>query len=150
MRLTGFSSPTFASQAQRSQPQRNATTPPGVHFGGSGAQTVTDANFQTEVIDASQNQTVLVDFYADWCPPCQQLLPRVDQAANAFAGKAKVVKYNVDPNQTHKIQLKGAARQYSIFKIPTLLVFKNGQVMERSIGAIPQNDLDDLITRNTP
>ncbi len=120
---------------------------PAVKFGGD-AVSVDDSTFQKEVLDVSKTQPVLVDFYAAWCPPCQQLMPRVETAATANLGKTKVVKYNVDPTNSHKIQIKGAARQYSVFKIPTLIMFKNGQPVERVVGAISQQQLDDLIARH--
>ena len=84
--------------------------------------TVTDENFDTEVLKSSQ--PVLVDFWAPWCGPCIQLGPVIDQVADATAGKAKVAKVNVDDNQQ-------IAAKYRINSIPALLVFKGGELKEQ-------------------
>jgi len=85
----------------------------------------TDANFQQEVLNATQ--PVLVDFTAVWCPPCKALGPTIDKLANDYAGKVKVGKVDTDSNRD--ISLK-----YSISSIPTILVFKNGQVANKIVG----------------
>ena len=91
-------------------------------------QAVNDANFQTDVIEASKTQPVMVDFWADWCRPCHMLSPTVEEIARENAGKLKVVKLNVDENIN-------AAGKFNIRGIPTLLVFKGGQVAEQIVGA---------------
>ncbi len=88
-------------------------------------RTFTASNFQSEVINGSQ--PVLVDFWAEWCPPCRALTPTIDQLAEEVIGTARVGKLNVDENPA-------IATEYGIQSIPAVLVFKNGQVVERLIG----------------
>lgn len=97
-----------------------------------GALSVDDKNFEAEVLKASQ--PVLVDFWAEWCGPCKMLSPIVDEVANELAGKLKVVKVNVDDAQE-------LAMKYSVMSIPTLLVFKNGEVAGQMVGAMPKQQL---------
>jgi thioredoxin 1 len=104
-------------------------------------QAVSDANFQAEVIDASKNQPVMVDFWADWCRPCHMLTPTVEEIAREHAGKLKVVKLNVDDNQS-------AAGKFNIRGIPTLLVFKGGQVADQIVGAVPKEQIEKVIQRH--
>jgi thioredoxin 1 len=104
-------------------------------------EAVTDANFQAEVIDASAKQPVLVDFWADWCRPCHMLSPTVEAVANENAGKLKVVKMNVDENIN-------SAGKFNIRSIPTLLVFKGGQVADQIVGAVPKEQIDKVIGRH--
>ena len=93
---------------------------------------VTQQNFQEEVVQA--DVPVLVDFFATWCAPCQMLAPVLEEVAEEVEGRAKVVKVDVDEEQ----QL---ASLYGVMSIPTLLVFKNGEVAEQSVGAKPKADL---------
>ena len=86
-----------------------------------------DSNFETEVLKA--DQPVLVDFWAEWCAPCRALAPTVDAIADAYKGKAKVYKVNVDFNPA-------TAARYGIRGIPTLMVFKNGVEAERIVGGV--------------
>ena len=97
---------------------------------------VTDNTFQSEVIEASKTQPVLVDFWAIWCRPCLALAPTVAEIANEYSGKLKVLKMNVDDN----INTPGL---FNIRGIPTLLLFKGGQIAEQIVGALPK----DQITR---
>mgnify|MGYP000876624356 CR=1 FL=1 len=85
----------------------------------------TDSNFDAEVIKSAQ--PVLVDFWAEWCAPCLALGPTIDSIAGKFAGKAKVGKVDIESNQA-------VASQYGIMAIPTVLVFKGGQVVKRFQG----------------
>jgi thioredoxin 1 len=102
---------------------------------------VTDSNFQLEVIDASKVQPVMVDFWAEWCRPCHMLAPTVAEIANDYAGRLKVVKLNVDENVN-------AAGQFNIRGIPTLLIFKGGQVAEQIVGAVPKDQISKAVDRH--
>ena len=93
---------------------------------------VSDATFDAEVLKSAQ--PVLVDFWAPWCGPCKMVSPLVEQLAKDLTGKLKVVKLNTDDNV-------GVATQYKIMGIPSLLVFKNGQEVERIVGYQPKEAL---------
>lgn len=90
---------------------------------------VNESNFQSEVLDAQE--PVLVDFYATWCPPCRMLAPVLEKLAGEFAGQAKLVKVDVDQSQRLAID-------YRIQAMPTLLLFQNGQEVDRMVGAPPE------------
>jgi len=94
--------------------------------------TLTDANFKQEVLESLT--PVLVDFWAEWCGPCKMLAPLLDDIASEYDGKVKVGKLNVDEHQ-------GVASEYGIRAIPTLLIFKNGQVVEHVVGLKSKRDL---------
>jgi len=94
---------------------------------------LTDANFQNEVLDA--DKPVLVDFWAEWCGPCRMVGPIVEELAHEYEGKAVVGKVNVDENH-------GVAAQFGIRNIPTLLIFKNGQIVDKQVGVAPKNVLE--------
>jgi thioredoxin 1 len=93
---------------------------------------VTDATFDTEVKNA--DIPVLVDFWAEWCGPCRQVAPILEELSGEFAGKLKVVKLDVDSNPR-------TAQTYGIRGIPSLLLFKNGQVAAQKVGALPKQQL---------
>jgi thioredoxin 1 len=95
---------------------------------------VSDASFQADVIEASKIQPVMVDFWADWCRPCHMLTPTVEEIAAESAGKLKVVKMNVDENMN-------TPAKFNIRGIPTLLVFKGGQVADQLVGAKPKHEI---------
>lgn len=94
---------------------------------------VTDTNFQAEVIESET--PVLVDFWAPWCGPCRRVSPIVEEIAKEHAGDLKVVKMNTDENQ-------GTAIEYNIMSIPTLMLFQNGQVAKKVIGAYPKRAIE--------
>ena len=94
---------------------------------------VTDTNFQAEVIESEV--PVLVDFWAPWCGPCRMVAPVVEEIAQERAGALKVVKMNTDENQQTAIT-------YNIMSIPTLILFRNGQVAKTVIGAYPKRKLE--------
>ncbi len=99
-------------------------------------QEVTDRSFDVEVLKS--NVPVLVDFWATWCGPCKTIAPVVEEIANDYAGKLKVVKVDVDSNP--EISMK-----FNIRSIPTLMVFKGGTVVEQLIGALPKRSLVDKL-----
>ncbi|PIQ85095.1 MAG: thioredoxin [Candidatus Omnitrophica bacterium CG11_big_fil_rev_8_21_14_0_20_45_26] len=90
----------------------------------------TDQNFKTEVLDAKQ--PVLVDLWAEWCGPCRMLAPVVEKIADDYAGKIKVGKLNIDDNPE-------TPTQYGVQGIPTILIFKNGELVKRLVGYQPED-----------
>jgi thioredoxin 1 len=104
-------------------------------------QAATDANFESEVLAASSSQPVMVDFWAEWCRPCHMLAPTVAEIAHDYAGKLKVMKLNVD-------EAFNSAGRYNIRGIPTLLVFKNGQVVEQIVGAVPKDQITRAVDKH--
>jgi thioredoxin 1 len=103
---------------------------------------VTDASFQQDVIDASKTQPVLVDFWAEWCRPCLMLAPTVAEVAREQCDKVKFVKMNVDENPN-------APGQFNIRGIPTLLLFKGGQVVDQLVGNLPKDQIQKFLARHT-
>lgn len=101
--------------------------------------TGTDANFDAEVLKAEL--PVLVDFWAPWCGPCLMIAPVVEELAEAHKGKLKVVKMNVDDNgQT--------PQTYGVMAIPTLILFKSGELKEKAVGVLPKAKLLELVTKH--
>jgi thioredoxin 1 len=98
---------------------------------------VSDATFDAEVLKA--NQPVVVDFWAEWCPPCRAIAPALEEIAHEMNGKVKIVKLNVDENPA-------TAAKYGIMSIPVLMLFKNGELTSRQIGAAPKAKLEQWIT----
>ncbi len=101
-----------------------------------GVLEVNDANFEAEVLQAGE--PVLVDFWAPWCGPCRQIAPLVEELAGENGDGAKVVKLNVD-------DAPGAAQNYGVSSIPTLMVFKGGEVVDRFVGVQPKKRLQEAI-----
>jgi thioredoxin 1 len=99
---------------------------------------LTDGNWDAEVVQAEE--TVLVDFWASWCPPCRMIAPSIESLAAEFKGRAKVGKLNVDDNPE-------VAARYRITSIPTLLVFRGGQLVDQRVGALPKTEIASLIER---
>lgn len=96
----------------------------------------TDSTFKADVIDSAT--PVVVDFWAEWCGPCRMIAPALDEISKELEGKVKIVKLNVDENP-------GVAGQLGIRSIPTLMVFKNGQVAAQKVGAASKTDLSKWI-----
>jgi thioredoxin 1 len=99
--------------------------------------TVTVDNFESEVLKS--DIPVVVDFWAEWCMPCRMIAPVLDELSQTYAGKIKVAKLNVDDHGE-------IGTKYNIISIPTLLVFKDGQMVKQHVGAAPKATLEELIT----
>ena len=98
--------------------------------------TITKGNFYTEVMKSAV--PVVADFWAEWCGPCRVIAPLLDDLAKSHSGKLKVAKINVD-------QEPELAMQFNVSSIPTLLFFKNGQLVKQQIGAVPRQVLEKLV-----
>jgi thioredoxin 1 len=99
---------------------------------------VTDDNFEQEILKS--NIPALVDFWAAWCGPCRAIAPVVEELAKDYAGKLKVAKMNVDENSKTPVK-------YGIRAIPTLILFKNGNVMDQITGAVSKSQIDNAIKK---
>ena len=100
---------------------------------------VTDANFDEQVLKA--DQPVMVDFCAAWCGPCRALAPIVDEVASAYNGKVRVAKMDVDRNAA-------TPQRYGVRGIPTLLIFKGGQVKEQIVGYVPKEKIEQALQKH--
>ena len=105
---------------------------------GADVLTFTDENFQSEVLGSQE--PVLVDFWATWCGPGRNLAPLIDQLATEYKGKVKVGKLDIDAHQN-------TPQKYGVMSIPTLLLFKNGQVADQIVGQVPKSKLDAMVKR---
>src|SRR5882757_7274018 len=98
---------------------------------------VSDATFDAEALTATE--PVVVDFWAEWCGPCRMIAPALEEIAGTLNGKVKIVKLNVDENPQ-------TAAKYGVMSIPTLMLFKNGEMASRQVGAAPKQKLEQWIT----
>ncbi len=99
---------------------------------------VTDGDFEQQILQS--DKPALVDFWAAWCGPCRTVGPVVEELAGEYAGKIKVAKLNVDEN-------KETPTKYGIRGIPTLILFKDGQVVDQIVGAVPKSRIKELLDR---
>ena len=103
-----------------------------------GIQQLTDANFQSVI---NGGKPVFIDFWAAWCGPCRMIAPIVEELAPSYQGKAVIAKMDVDSNPT-------VPQQLGVTSIPTLMMFKDGKLVDRAVGAMPRNELQRFIDRN--
>ena len=101
-----------------------------------GVSKVSDSDFESEVLQSTE--PVVVDFWAEWCGPCRMIAPALEEIAGTMNGKVKIVKLNVDENPR-------TAEKYGIMSIPTLMLFKNGELASRQVGAAPKQKLQQWI-----
>ncbi len=102
-----------------------------------GVAKVSDAEFDAEVLKS--DKPVVVDFWAEWCGPCRMIAPALEEISGSLADKVKIVKLNVDENPA-------TAAKYGVMSIPTLMLFKNGELASRQVGAAPKQKLEQWIT----
>lgn len=100
--------------------------------------TVTDKNFQSDILD--HKGVSFVDFWAAWCAPCRMLTPIIEELAKDYAGKAQIAKLDVDSNQN-------SARQYGVMSIPTMIIFKDGQEVDRLVGVMPKATIAERLDK---
>lgn len=99
---------------------------------------VTDDSFEAEIIKS--DTPTLVDFWATWCAPCRAIAPVIEELADAHVGKIKVVKVNVDDNPA-------TPGKYGVRGIPTLILFKDGEIVDQLVGSVPKSQIEELINK---
>lgn len=103
------------------------------------ATQLTDSNFKTAVLDS--DKVAVIDFWAEWCGPCKALTPIIEEMSKEFEGKAVIGKLDVDSNPE-------TAMKYGIRNIPTILFIKNGQVVDKQVGAVPKSNLVAMLNKH--
>lgn len=103
------------------------------------ALALTDSNFQEKVLES--DKLAVVDFWATWCGPCRMIAPLVEQLAEEYAGRAVIGKVDVDHNS-------GISTQYGVRNIPTILFIKNGEIVDKQVGAVPKHKLVEKIEKH--
>jgi putative thioredoxin len=107
------------------------------------ALTVTAANFMADVVDASGQTPVLVDFWAPWCAPCRQLMPILDRLVEQYGGRFKLAKVNTDEQQE-------LSQQIGVRSLPTVVLFKDRTVVDHFIGVVPETQIRDMLDKHLP
>lgn len=102
----------------------------------SNLSSITDSNFENEVLQSST--PVLVDYWAEWCGPCKQLIPILEELAPSYEGKIKIVKLNIESNNS-------TASKFGVKAIPTMMLFKNGKVVATKVGALSKSKLTEFL-----
>ena len=102
-------------------------------------KSITSNNFNSDVLE--NEKLVLVDFWAEWCGPCKQIAPRLEELENKYENNLSVCKVDVDSNRE-------LALQYNVRSIPSLMIFKEGEMIDSLMGAVSLEELEDLVTRN--
>ena len=102
-----------------------------------GVSKVSDSDFEAQVLKSAE--PVVVDFWAEWCGPCKMIAPALEEIAKSLGDKVKILKLNVDENPQ-------TASKYGVMSIPTLMLFKNGEMASRQVGAAPKQKLEQWIT----
>ena len=102
---------------------------------------IKDADFQQSVLDSSNNQPVLVDFWAEWCGPCKMIGPALEEISEEMKDNVRITKLNIDENPA-------TPQKYGVRGIPTLLLFRNGEVVAEKVGALPKAQLQEWISSN--
>src|SRR5664279_2932486 len=120
-------------------PHGSAVTPSGGYMASDAILEVTDANFDQAVLKSEQ--PVLIDFWATWCGPCRALAPIVDEVAQSYSGRVKIGKMDVDKNIA-------TPQRYGVRGIPTLLIFKGGQVKEQIVGYVSRDVIEKALDKN--
>jgi thioredoxin 1 len=105
---------------------------------GTGLIAVTDGTFQKEVLESEQ--PTIVDFWASWCGPCRMIAPIFEELSSQYSGKVKFAKVNVDENPK-------TPANYGVRGIPTLIMFKGGKIVDQVVGAVPRNQLENIVKK---
>ncbi len=101
--------------------------------------TTTDANFESDVLKS--NVPILVDFWAEWCGPCRALAPKLEELATEYNGRVKVVKVDIDQNQE-------TPAKFRVRGVPTLVLFKDGQVVDQMVGNYPKENIQEMLNKH--